>query len=202
MPIVKKAGNLCARDAESVTRDIPDDVTPGTRCQETGRGGGASGRVLCDGGDGGGARGMLGRESDVVVVPGCDDDDLSSGLLKDDVRNVSVSVSGRQRSDTLRKGVSGGAERAEEVGGGADGSVKNVADHMPRGEHMISRNLQAEKVFQTRRRSSNVLQSRILLFENLQQGENVADYSTIGGLKTHVGRGSRMWNSDAGFDKV
>ena len=111
------------------------------------------------------------------------------------MRDVSVSVSGRQQPDTQGRGVRGGAEGAEEVGGGADGAdgiVKKTADHMPRGQHEKSRNLRPEKEFQKRRRSSNVLQSRILMFENLQQGENVADDNTTSGLKNHEGR--RGWN--------
>ena len=108
--MIKRAGSVCARAAESVTRDIPVVVTAVTRSQETGRGGGVRSRVRCDDGDGEGACGSMKGLSDVVVVPGTIDDDLDSGLMCGEVKDVSVSVSGRQQSDTLRRGVSGGAE--------------------------------------------------------------------------------------------
>ena len=75
---------------------------------------------------------------------------------------------------------------------GADGGGRIDADNKPRGWEIKSRNLSNEKGLQTRRHSANSLQSRILLFHKLNQGEMLSENSTNGDLKNHVGRGGRV----------
>ena len=53
---------------------------------------------------------------------------------------------------------------------------------------------------QPRRRSARGIQSQILLFENLNQGEISAEYNTNCELKNHVGRGDRKEFSGRGLN--
>ena len=88
----------------------------------------------------------------------------------------------------------GGAAKGAYVGGesvdGVDGDEQD-AGLKPRGYAEKSRNLNRECGVQTRRQSAIGLQSRILLLENLNQGEIATESITEGELRNHVGGGDR-----------
>ena len=74
--------------------------------------------------------------------------------------------------------------------GGADGGDIDPG-HKPRGWVKKSRNLRKSEVAPTIGRSASSLQSKIQLFEGLNQGKIIAKYNTEGDLGNHEGKGDR-----------
>ena len=72
--------------------------------------------------------------------------------------------------------------------GGADGGDIDPG-HKPRGWVKKSRNLRKSEVAPTIKRSASSLQSKIQLFEGLNQGKIVTEYNTEGDLGNHVSKG-------------
>ena len=108
--------------------------------------------------------------------------------------NVSVSVSGRRSPiDPGRGGeLSKGADDRVSLGG-VDGGDLDPGDldpgHKPRGWVKKSRNLRKSEVAPTIKRSASSLQSKIQLFEGLNQGKIAKEYNSEGDLGNHVSKG-------------
>ena len=133
---------------------------------------------------------------DVVVVRKMKDDDSKpdNRMMKEGCNvsdNVSVSVSGRRSLLDPGRGGELGKKTDDRVSlGGADGGEIDPG-HKPRGWVIKSRNLRKSEVVPTIGRSASSLQSKIQLFEQLNQGKIHTEYNTDGDLSNHVGKGDR-----------
>ena len=197
---VKNTGIVCASPAvssNSATSAYSARVETGQPGQvaetETGRGGAEGPADRGGQGAVGDAKMNTDDKPDVVVVrkPKYDDNKHDDMMMKGGC-HVSVSVSGRRsyldpgRGGKLDKGA---YDRVSL--GGVDGGDHDPG-HKPRGWVKKSRNLRKSEVAPTIKRSASSLQSKILLFEGLNQGKIATEYNSEGDLGNHVGKGDRI----------
>ena len=197
---------MTVNTVNSVNSALVETGRPG-RCTETetGRGGGKR-QVIKDVQGAVCVAGMkIDEKCDVVVVQKMKDDDSKSdkGMMKEECNvsgNVSVSVWGRRSLLDPGRGGELGKKTDDRVSlGGADGGVIDPG-HKPRGWVIKSRNRRKSEVDPTIGRSASSLQSKIQLFEQLNQGKIHTEYNTDGDRSNHEGKGDRKQNPGAEFD--